>query len=306
MSSQRVGHFPGLWDKSDSFWHSLAAMCGQWSSPQTIGCQLRPEMFMSTLSKSSHPTRSAIPFLFLIFSAYISTSVIVKCVALASAILSSLSFPVTAYQEVNPRPVFDGGQASEPNATGDSLSCNLLDNSCHPGRTGYVYDASGDFKPSRVNLELRRVQLALARICVSEAGFQVRTRDCELIYHALRSRSRSGDITIGIMRAYAPKSFNRQRNDNHRWVSHLSHTFSEPKFWRETTTIPWSRRVDGFREVYEFVGQLIQSRPSSPCASRVDHWGARHFRRRTLLQRGWRIVNCGETLNTFWTLPERR
>ena len=150
-----------------------------------------------------------------------------------------------------------------------------------------------------------RLQLALARICVSEAGFQLRTRDCELIYHVLRTRSRSGELTIGIMRAYASKSFNRQRTDSHRWVAHLTHTFSEPRGWNETTSLPWSRRRTLFRAVYEFAGALIRERPENPCPIRLDHWGAPHFRRRQHLQNGWRIVECGETLNTFWSLPVR-
>ena len=151
----------------------------------------------------------------------------------------------------------------------------------------------------------RKLQLALARICVSEAGFQIRTRDCELIYHVLRSRSRSGELTIGIMRAYASKSFDRLRTDSHRWVAYLNHTFSEPRGWDETTSIPWSRRRDAFRDVYERAGQLIRERPVNPCPDRLDHWGAPHFRRRQHLQNGWKIVECGETLNTFWSLPDR-
>lgn len=186
-----------------------------------------------------------------------------------------------------------------------------------PGDTGFEYDAgapqvsdadpdAGSGLSEEVRFEPivdRGLQLALARICVSEAGFQVRTRDCELIYHVLRTRSRTGELNLGTMQAYCTKSFNRHRTDSHRWVPHLTHTFSEPRGWRETTTLPWSRRRAGFQEVYEFAGRIILERPSNPCGVQVDHWGARGFRQRRLLRSGWRIVNCGETLNTFWSLP---
>jgi len=150
----------------------------------------------------------------------------------------------------------------------------------------------------------RRIQLALARICVSESGFQVRTNDCTLIYHALRTRSRTGEITIGIMRAYSGRSFDTERTDNHRWIPHLNHNFSEPRGWRETVTIPWSARRPGFQAVYEHVGTLLRTRPDNPCSMRIDHWGARGFRRNLHLSNGWRLISCGETLNDFWSLPE--
>jgi len=149
----------------------------------------------------------------------------------------------------------------------------------------------------------RRIQLSLARICVSESGFQVRTNDCTLIYHALRARSRTGEITMGIMRAYSGRTFDADRTDNHRWIPHLNHNFTEPRGWRETVTIPWSARRRGFEAVYEHVGELLRTRPENPCNMRVDHWGARGFRRNLHLSNGWRLVECGETLNDFWSLP---
>ena len=149
----------------------------------------------------------------------------------------------------------------------------------------------------------RRIQLSLARICVSESGFQVRTNDCTLIYHALRARSRTGEITMGIMHAYSGRTFDTDRTDNHRWIPHLNHNFTEPLGWRETVTIPWSARRPGFEAVYEHVGELLRTRPENPCNMRVDHWGARGFRRNLHLSNGWRLVECGETLNDFWSLP---
>jgi hypothetical protein len=151
-----------------------------------------------------------------------------------------------------------------------------------------------------------RLQLALTRICISEAGFQIRTNDCLMIYHALRTRSNTGEITMGIMRAYAPQSFNLNRDDSRSWIAHLRADGREPRGWRENTSLPWSTRRTGFMEVFRYVGELLRTRPENPCGIQIDHWGARYFRRGTLIRRGWTPIVCGETLNQFWSLPPRR
>jgi hypothetical protein len=151
-----------------------------------------------------------------------------------------------------------------------------------------------------------RLQLALTRICISEAGFQVRTNDCMMIYHTIRTRSRSGELTLGIMRAYAPQSFNIHRTDSRSWIAHLRVDGREPRGWRENTTIPWSTRREGFLEVYRYVGDLLRTRPENACGIRIDHWGAPYFRRSRHIRNGWTPIVCGETLNQFWSLPPRR
>ena len=151
----------------------------------------------------------------------------------------------------------------------------------------------------------RNIQLALSRICVSESGFQLETRDCEFIYHVLRRRSQTNQITMRIMRSYSPRSFDRNRTDRRRWISHLNRTFREPRGWSETSTVPWSAYRQGYIQVYEFVGRMIETHPSNPCNTHLDHWGAPGFRRRQLLRRGWTLVDCGSTLNDFWSLPSR-
>jgi hypothetical protein len=151
-----------------------------------------------------------------------------------------------------------------------------------------------------------RLQLALTRICISEAGFQVQTNDCMMIYHTLRTRSRSGEITMGIMRAYAPQSFNVDRTDSRRWIAHLRGDGREPHGWRENTTIPWSSRRESYMEVYRYVGELLRTRPENPCGIRIDHWGAPYFRRSRHIRAGWIPIVCGETRNQFWSLPPRR
>jgi len=167
-------------------------------------------------------------------------------------------------------------------------------------------EENNNIEEEEVDRVSSRLQLALARICVSEAGFQVRTNDCLLIYHVLRNRSRSRQVTIGIMRAYSPQSFNLERRDNHRWVSHLRADGRQPRGWDETVTIPWSSRREGWMEVYRYAGMLLESNPGNPCDMRVDHWGAPYYRRRMHIRNGWTPIVCGETRNQFWSLPDRR
>jgi len=152
----------------------------------------------------------------------------------------------------------------------------------------------------------RDIHLALTKICVSEAGFQVRTRDCDLIYEVLRNRSVTGEISMGIMRAYARKAFDEDRNDNRMWIPHLNHDFLEPRGWAENVTVPWSTRRSKFIEVYNYVGDLLRRNPGHTCGVRIDHWGARGFRRDLHLSRGWRLLDCGKTHNDFWSLPRKR
>lgn len=169
---------------------------------------------------------------------------------------------------------------------------------------GASTDDSGP-EAGQLTRQTERAVLALARICVSEAGFTLRTRDCELIYHVLLARSGTGELKMSTMRAYCKKSFNKGRTDSHRWVAHLNSTGREPQGWSETTTVPWSRRRAAWMRVLEHTRSLIRTRPENPCGDRLDHWGSKGFRKRRHLRNGWRIVECGETLNEFWALPVR-
>ena len=170
---------------------------------------------------------------------------------------------------------------------------------------GTTEDAGPEADAGQLTQQDERAALALARICVSEAGFTLRTRDCELIYHVLLARSGTGKLEMGTMRAYCKKSFNKGRTDRHRWVAHLNQAGGEPRGWAETTTVPWSRRRSAWLRVLEHTRDLIRRRPENPCGDRLDHWGSKGFRRRRHLRNGWRIVDCGETLNEFWALPDR-
>jgi hypothetical protein len=172
--------------------------------------------------------------------------------------------------------------------------------------TADVEESNSVNSQKRVASGKAEIQLALTKICVSEAGFQVRTRDCDLIYEVLRNRSVTGEISMGIMRAYARKAFEEDRDDSRMWIPHLNREFTEPRGWSENVTVPWSTRRDKFIEVYNYVGDLLRRSPGHTCGVRIDHWGARGFRKDLHLSRGWKLLDCGKTHNDFWSLPRRR
>jgi len=173
--------------------------------------------------------------------------------------------------------------------------------------SGLTQRKSGEGDEAVETPDFKELQLALTKVCVSESGFQVRTNDCTLIYHVLRGRSVTGQVTMGIMRAYAKKTFDESREDSRRWILNLNHEFEEPGGWSENVTIPWRVRRSGFIEVYNHAGNLLRERPkNTPCGVKVSHWGARGFRKELHLSRGWRLVECGRTNNDFWLVPSRQ
>ena len=156
----------------------------------------------------------------------------------------------------------------------------------------------------RTEAHLRTRQLALARIMISESGFQTDTMDGRLIYEVLKDRGH-GELTMGVMRAYATKTFSRRRTDSRRWIPFLTADGREPQWWRESTRASWAVRRRGFERVYHYAGYLIRHDPPYPCTLPVHHWGARGFRTRMRISEGWRRVECGETRNQFWMIPAR-
>lgn len=149
-----------------------------------------------------------------------------------------------------------------------------------------------------------QLRLALATICVSEAGFQIATNDCLFIYLALKERSRTHRITLGMMKSYSKSSFNKHRTDARRWIPYLNANFTEPEHWNETVMVPWASRRRAFIEVYNLAAKLIRTNPRNPCGVRIDHWGATGFKRRQRLAEGWTLVQCGGIMkNDFWTMP---
>ncbi len=156
-----------------------------------------------------------------------------------------------------------------------------------------------------VNPREQRVALQLARICISEAGFQVHrpmseySTDCANIAGVLQRRSSVGRVTLGIMRAYSPKSFDKNRTDVRAYIPHLTTQNTPPRFWRRH--LQWSVYRRRFEEVYQLALALVQGVKQPTCVA--DHWGARVQAIRDRARRyRWNRASCGKTLNSFWRI----
>lgn len=151
--------------------------------------------------------------------------------------------------------------------------------------------------PMGVEAERPAEQLGLARIIVSEAGWN-RTDDGPAILEVLRDRSRRMDITLlGAMRAYSRRTFSKARTDARRWIADLQWHAERPEGW--PNNVRWEGlRKEQWLDILDFAGELLES-DEPHCGA--EHWGAPSFDRPVRL--GWRRVDCGSTKNIFWAVP---
>lgn len=147
-------------------------------------------------------------------------------------------------------------------------------------------------------------QEALARYCINEVSFSPNIiNDCTAIATVLRNRSSTGHITLGIIRAYSRgEIFNHHRSDPMRWVPFLNRFGRRPRYWNESTTIPWSRRRSIWMRVYHLSGRILHHEIHDKCRYPAHHWGNSTLDRRSR-RRGWIRSQC-HSINHFWTVPE--
>jgi hypothetical protein len=144
-------------------------------------------------------------------------------------------------------------------------------------------------------------QLALAQICASEASVQTESDDCAAIAEVLRRRSHTLSFTKVALR-YSTRVFHRGRQDGRRWLAHLSPSGAQPEGWPEA--LPWSKWRGRWLELYEHAGRILRGDVQSPCSTPPDHWGGPMDDWRAI-KAGWNRVDCGRTVNNFWSVPRR-
>ncbi len=156
-------------------------------------------------------------------------------------------------------------------------------------------------------------QLALARICASEAGLRV-TDDCAAIY-AVLSRNGASSAFLSRARSYSSRVFDLGRNDPRAWIAHLDPSGAQPTGWPTATRPemsdsgqvryrrppPWSRYRQAWLDLYAHAGRIIRGEVAHECAEPPQDWGgdmdtARYLARLPNARR----VDCGQTLNNFW------
>jgi len=171
-------------------------------------------------------------------------------------------------------------------------------------------------------------QLALARICASEAGLPRRTddgfafsADCAAIHEALRyGAERRGYSWLTQARAYSGRVFDPARSDPRAWIAHLAPSAEQPVGWpvgtvqvrrsRQTTEIPapvWAQYRPAWQALYAHAGEIVRGEVQHECSGPVSDWGGAMDRARAERLRMVEVA-CGQTRNTFylrrsWTTP---
>lgn len=154
-----------------------------------------------------------------------------------------------------------------------------------------------------------RIQLAITQLCISEAGFNLKSNDCLLIYKVLKDRSQrvfnDSSINMRMIRAYSGNALNKNRRGIRSWIPFLNHNAEQPTRWPRRT-LSWSLYREQYKQIYNFVGKILTNEEliSYPCQFPVHHWAKRQWADHRNRRLGWRYSSCPNTLNQFWTVPE--
>ncbi len=162
-------------------------------------------------------------------------------------------------------------------------------------------------------------QLALARVCASEAGLDASAAECAAIHQVLDRRARRLHTSLtDAARAYSTRVFDPARRDARAWLAHLRPDGTEPARWptmivalregvhRVLPHAPWEVFRVRWLRLYADAGRVVRGQQPCPCEFPVDHWGMRSGIDLERAQRaGWVEVSCGPTRNAFWRIPPR-
>lgn len=141
----------------------------------------------------------------------------------------------------------------------------------------------------------------LARICAAEAGWDPTTGDCAAIVHLLRRRAARRRLSVDqLARAYSSEHFDARR-ERRRWVLGLTLGAAlpdapPPDGWPERLAWP------PYRRAWARMLGVVRAPGADPCRGDAEHWGMRigHDLERAR-RAGWRMLDCGPTLNAFWS-----
>jgi hypothetical protein len=168
-------------------------------------------------------------------------------------------------------------------------------------------------------------QLALARICASEAGLPERRPeggwrffdDCPAIYAAIDFGARQTDMRWqSFARAYSRRVMSQTITGPRAWVAHLEASGAEPSGWPTVVTRlrrdgtasvephpPWRAYREAWRALYEHAGEVLAGRVTAPCEGPVSDWGSPELDHDRAVRLGLIPVMCGTTHNEFWLRP---
>jgi len=145
--------------------------------------------------------------------------------------------------------------------------------------------------------------LVLARICVSEAGWEGE-RDCQGIFQVLRNVRRNNETFMGIMRraSRVVSEMWEPTTTRHRWLVNLDLEGTRPDGF--PPELDWERHYrHRWMKVIDYARALIEGKVyARPCRGAVIAWGGA-MDDYLALRRNLVRANCGDTENTFWKRP---
>lgn len=143
-----------------------------------------------------------------------------------------------------------------------------------------------------------RLAVDLARVCVSEAGWNI-TPDCAGILSALRNRAdKVGTSLPSMMRAYSRNVFNIARSDRRRWLAHLDSRGTKPEGW--PAHVSWDVHRPKWQAMIVHARELLADDSHYPTA---EHWGMTSGPDlERALRAGWIRVHIEGARNAFWAV----
>ncbi len=154
-----------------------------------------------------------------------------------------------------------------------------------------------------MNPDTFRIILMLARVCVSEGGWEGH-QECVVIVNALMEQAEDRGITLERqICAYAPNSCDRRRQDDRRWIAYMTPDGRAPRGWPRLNWERYRVRLAAMMVVAyrAYLGIEVSSCPAG------YHWGSSWCSscRRRMRQSGFRRIDC-PIANNFWYARPRR
>lgn len=154
-----------------------------------------------------------------------------------------------------------------------------------------------------MNPETFRLILMLARVCISEGGFDGH-EECTVIVHSLIEQAAYRNTTLEAqICAYSPNSCNRRRTDSRRWISflHPERDTRPPGF---PTRLPWTVYRAKVAAMVVTAYNAYQGVSVNACPG-AFHWGSRHCGRcrRRMREYGFQRLPCPVGANHWWQRP---
>jgi hypothetical protein len=141
------------------------------------------------------------------------------------------------------------------------------------------------------------LSLMLARVCVSEAGWNGH-EECTVIVHALVQQAHNRGIPLEQqICAYAPNSCDRDRQDGRRWISHLHpNRTSAPPGWPRMSWAEYRAKFTGIMMLAyrSYMGEVPSACPQA------YHWGSVYCEACRVRMRDSGFVRAGCGLRNAW------